>query len=72
MRTKMERVYVSYFCENCGKEEFEGTVFGVYRVRHLQAESGSRQLLCNRCRPQPMKLPKCQLSSFFFPQQETE
>lgn len=65
MRSKMERVYVPYFCERCGRTEFEGTVFGVFRVRHLQAEPENRTMLCNRCRDEP-KMPKCQLSSFFF------
>ena len=64
MRTKMKRVYVQYFCEECGKVEFEGRVFGQDRQRHLQAESGTRTMYCTVCRP-PIVVPKIKLSPFF-------
>ena len=62
--SKYERVYVAKFCDQCGKEDFEGFVFGEWRTRHLQAESGTRKIICDRCRQGP-KLPKCHLSPFF-------
>lgn len=55
-RTTFERVYVAKFCERCGKEEFEGVVFGQWRTRHLQAESGTRRIMCDRCRAEPRAL----------------
>lgn len=70
MRSKMERVYVPYFCEGCGRVEFEGRVFGQDRVRHLQATPDDRTMYCQDCRPSATIVPKCQLSSFFFPQTE--
>ena len=68
MVSKMRRKHVPYFCEGCGKEEFEGRVFGQDRVRHLQAQSGDRTMYCQDCRPSalpPLKFLDCKLSSFF-------
>lgn len=74
MRSKMERVYVPYYCENCGKVEFEGEVFGIHRTRHLQAESGTRKMLCDHCRPKPTKLdlPEWLLKPIEWPDEKEE
>ena len=70
--TKMRRVHVPHFCERCGKEEFEGRVFGRDRIRHLTARSGDRTMLCQECGPKEVILPKLQLSSFFTASVEAE
>lgn len=64
MRSKMERKYVEFFCENCGHVEFEGVVFGQDRSRHLQAESGTRVMFCDRCKPKKIQIDTS-LSSWF-------
>ena len=71
-RTRMRRQHVPYFCERCGKEEFEGRVFGQDRVRYLQAQSGDRTMLCNDCNPKAIKLPAFEINSWFLPAAETE
>ena len=63
-RTRLERKHVEFFCEGCGKVEFEGRVFGRDAVTHLQAASGDRTMYCTSCRP-PLRVPKIQFSSFF-------
>ncbi len=58
-RSSYQRVYVAKFCEQCGKEEFEGEVFGQFRTRRLRAQTDTRQILCDRCSggPKPFKMP---------------
>lgn len=72
MPSKMQRVYVPKFCEICGKEEFEGVVFGQDRARHLHAESGTREIRCDHHRVQDLKpLKIAPLADFFLaPHQE--
>jgi hypothetical protein len=49
----MKRVYVPKFCELCGKEEFEGIVFGRESVRHLHAQHDTRRIVCDHCANPP-------------------
>lgn len=49
-RSKMERVYVPFFCELCGKEAFEGRVFGREVERQVFAENGTRRMVCDHCK----------------------
>lgn len=64
MVTAYKRVHVPRFCERCGKEEFEGWVFGEYRTRHLRADSPEMGMVCDHCKPTLSSVvPK--LSSFF-------
>jgi hypothetical protein len=68
----MRRKHVEYFCENCGKVEFEGIVFGREQIRHLQARSGDRTMLCQDCAPQPVKLPIAGLCAWFLQSDDEE
>lgn len=63
--TKFQGVKVPYFCEECGKETFEGYVYGRYVNRQITASSPDRTMYCDDCRPAP-RLPKIQLSSAFY------
>ena len=74
MRSKMRRQHVPYFCEGCGKAEFEGRVFGQDRIRQLRARSGDRAIYCQDCVPdlKPLKMLEMKLSPFFYPQAESE
>ena len=49
-RSRMEREYVEYFCELCGKVAFEGKVFGREVERHVFAEHNTRRIVCDHCR----------------------
>jgi hypothetical protein len=55
-RIKYERVHVPYFCEQCGKETFEGVVFGREVSRQVAASGKDRRMWCNDCDPNPRPL----------------
>lgn len=51
MATKYQRVHVPKFCERCGKEEFEGVVWGRDATRHLRTELPHMGMVCDHCKP---------------------
>ena len=67
--SKMQRVHVPFFCEGCGKESFEGYVYGRYTNRQVTASHGDRTMYCEECRPAPdfsvVNKSVSQLSSWF-------
>jgi hypothetical protein len=56
MPSSYKRVHVPKFCERCGKEEFEGTIWGKDFTRHLRVDSPEMSMICDHCKAPPKPL----------------